>query len=108
MHFLVTFVKPEYSFDIVIQIGVLKDVAAQLLSQMVKVEQRRSKLNPKQIHGNKRNVSYCSTFYLVEFREFLEVEQFVFCSILIVKFCLNFNLLMFGTEFNLVTLSWPI
>ena len=41
-YFLVTFVRPEYSFDIVIQIGVFKDVAAQLLSQMIKVDARRS------------------------------------------------------------------
>ena len=36
--FLVTFVTPEYSFDIVVQILILKDVAAQLLKDKVKVE----------------------------------------------------------------------
>ena len=98
LHFCVTFVKPEYCFDIVIQIGILKDVAAQLLLQMVKLEQRRFKLNPQQIGGYfcppKRYASYCATFHLVELWELLEVEQFVFCSVLVVKFCLYFNWLI--------------
>ena len=82
-------VRPEYSFDVVVKIIVLKDIAAQFLLQTRKVG--LLSLQSKIMVVLCQNI-YSTLFHirnLVEFGEFLKVQEFVFCGILIVKFGLH-------------------